>query len=156
MPKIEERLTICEAGWPGEMRQKGARRMHRAPEIDIEQPLHLRLVDLVKLTEQRDAGIVDDDVQRRVRGDRLARKGGDRLAIADVEAVKADFSRGARSCGTGGDFGCGRLQAGLVAIGECEIGPARGKLDRQRPADAAGSTRDGHGSSWNRGHLIVL
>jgi hypothetical protein len=69
--------------------------------------------------------------------------------------MKADFSRGARSWRAGGDFGCDLPQAGLVAIGECEIGPARGKFDGQRPADAARSTRNGHGGPWDSGHRGV-
>ncbi len=105
--------------------------------------------------EQRNAGIVDEDVKRGVGRDRLARKGCDRLALADIDPMKADFSRGARSWGAGGDFGCHLPKAGLVAIGECEIGPARGELDGEGPADAARSTRDRLGGSWDRGHLVV-
>ena len=49
--------------------------MHHAPEIDVEQPVHLRLVDFGELPEQGDAGIVDDDVEPRVRRrQRLARR----------------------------------------------------------------------------------
>jgi hypothetical protein len=33
------------------MRQERARRMHDAPEIDVHQPVHLRLVDLAELAE---------------------------------------------------------------------------------------------------------
>ena len=141
---------MWEARLGSEMRQESARCMHRAPEIDVEQPLHLGLVDLVKLAEQRDAGIVDDNIQRRVGRDRLARKGCDRLALADIDPVKADFS-----CEKFWRFRRDRLQAGLVAVGEREISPARGKLDRECPADAACGTRDGHGGSWNRGHLPI-
>ena len=56
------------------MRQEGARAVHHAPEIDVDQPLHLRLVDLVEGAEQGDAGIVDDDVQAGMRGDRRSCK----------------------------------------------------------------------------------
>ena len=46
-----------------QMRQERARGVHHAPEIDLHQPVHLRLLDLVELAEQGDAGIVDDDVE---------------------------------------------------------------------------------------------
>jgi hypothetical protein len=36
--------------------------VHHAPEIDVGQPFHLRLVDFVN-PHQRHAGIVDDDVE---------------------------------------------------------------------------------------------
>ena len=36
-----------------QMRQEGARRMHHAPEIDVDQPFHLRLLDLVEATTLR-------------------------------------------------------------------------------------------------------
>jgi hypothetical protein len=57
-----------------EMRQERARAMHLAPEVDVHQPVHLRLVDFVELAEQRNAGIVDDDVEAGVRGDCSLRK----------------------------------------------------------------------------------
>jgi hypothetical protein len=133
-----------------EVRQQGTRRMHRAPEIDVEQPFHLRLVDLVKQAEQRDAGVVDQDVQRRVAGDRIAHKAGNRLRVAHIDAVQADFSRRVL-----GNVGCNRLKSGFVAIGKREISPPCGKLDSQRTADAARSTRDGHGGSSDRSHLVI-
>ena len=89
MPKIEERLTICAARLLGEMRQEGAGAVHHAPEIDVEQPFHLRLVDLVELAEQRDAGIVDDDVEAGMRGGRGLREILDLAGLADIDAVRA-------------------------------------------------------------------
>jgi len=49
-----------------QMRQERPRRMHHTPEIYVHHPVHLRLVDFVELAEQGDAGIVDDDVERRM------------------------------------------------------------------------------------------
>ena len=75
MPKIEERLTIWASRWLRQMRQERAGRAHHAPEIDVDQPFHLRLVDLGELAEQRHAGIVDDDVEAGMGGDRGLREG---------------------------------------------------------------------------------
>ena len=74
MPKIEERLTICASRCLRKMRQERAGAAHHAPEIDVEQPFHLRLVDLVEVAEQRDAGIVDDDVEAGMGGDAACAK----------------------------------------------------------------------------------
>jgi hypothetical protein len=41
------------------------------------------------------------------------------------------------------DLGGERLQAGLVAIGQRQVAAARGKFNRERPADPAGGA--GHG-----------
>ena len=89
MPKIEERLTICASGCRRQMRQEGAGAVHHAPEIDVEQPVHLRLVDLVELAEQRHAGIVDDDVERGMRRDRGLRELLDLVGLADIDAMHA-------------------------------------------------------------------
>ena len=67
--------------------------MHHAPEIDVHQPVHLRLVDFVELAEQRDAGIVDDDVEAGMGGDRGLREVRDLVGLADIDAVHADFLR---------------------------------------------------------------
>jgi hypothetical protein len=48
--------------------------MHHAPEVDVHQPVHLRLVDLGELAEQRDASIVDEDVEAGMGGDRGPRE----------------------------------------------------------------------------------
>ena len=126
---------------PGEMRQEGARGMHHAPEIDVEQPVHLRLVDLAELAEQRHAGIIDHDVERRMRRSRGVREIGDLAGLADVDAMRGDLSFGRRGMRLG-DLGGDQLQPGLVAIGEREIGAARRQFERQRAADAA--RRPGH------------
>ena len=89
MPKIEERLTICASGCLRKMRQERARAVHHAPEIDVDQPFHLRLVDLVERAEQGDAGIVDDDVQAGMGGDRRLRKFLDLRGLADIDAMRA-------------------------------------------------------------------
>ena len=126
---------------PGEMRQEGARGMHHAPEIDVEQPVHLRLVNLAKLAEQRHAGIVDDEVERRMACGRRLREIGDLAGLADVDAMRGDLSPG-RAGMRLGDLGGNHLQPGLVAVGEREIGAACRQFQRQRAADAA--RRPGH------------
>ena len=68
--------------------------MHHAPEIDVDQPLHLRLVDLVEAAEQGDAGIVDDDVEARMRGDCGLRKILDLRGLADIDAMRRDLAPG--------------------------------------------------------------
>ena len=75
--------------WRAKMRQERAGRMHHAPEIDVHQPVHLRLVDLVELAEQGDAGIVDDDVEAGMGGDRGLREILDLFGLADIDAVHA-------------------------------------------------------------------
>ena len=77
MPKIEDRLTMWASRWRASCGRNARVRMHHAPEIDVEQPLHLRLVDLAELAEQRDAGIVDDDVEGGMRRGRGLREGRD-------------------------------------------------------------------------------
>ncbi len=62
----------------------------------------------------------------------------DLIGFADIDAVHADFSR-VRF----GDLGGHRLQSRFIAVGQRQIAAARGKLERQRPADAVG--RAGHG-----------
>ena len=74
MPKMLERLTMWASRWLRQMRQERARPVHHAPEIDVHQPVHLRLVDLVELAHQRDAGIVDDDVEAGMGRDRGLRE----------------------------------------------------------------------------------
>ena len=121
-----------------QMRQERARAVHHAPEIDVDQPLHLRLVDLVEGAKQGDAGIVDDDVERGVGGDGRVREFLDLGGLADIDAVGRDL---ARACL--GDLGGDRLQPGLVAVGQRQVAAARGQLQRERAADAAGGAGDG-------------
>ena len=97
MPKIEETLTICASRLRLQVRQEGAGAVHHAPEIDVEQPVHLRLVDLLELPEQRHAGIVDEDVERGMRRDRLARELRDVVGLADIDAMQADLALTRRS-----------------------------------------------------------
>jgi hypothetical protein len=93
--------------------------MHHAPEIDVHQPVHLRLVDLVELAEQRNAGIVDDDVEAGMGGYRCLRERFDLAGIADIDAVDRHFTRMGL-----GDLGGDALQSRLVAIGQRQVGAA--------------------------------
>jgi len=63
MRRCSDRLTIWASRWRAKIGRKARVCVHDAPEIDVHQPVHLRLVDLVELAEQGDAGIVDDDVK---------------------------------------------------------------------------------------------
>jgi hypothetical protein len=110
--------------------------VHHAPEIDVEQPVHLRLVDLLERPHQRHAGIVDDDAKRGMCRDRVRRELRDVAGLRDIDAVHADLAGAS-------DLGRERLQPGLVAIGKCKVAAAARKLDGQRAADAAG--RSGYG-----------
>src|SRR4029077_1905933 len=111
------RWLLCE------MRQEGARRMHHTPEIDVDQPFHLRLFDLVEVSEQSDTGIVDDDVERGVRGGSGYREIRDLAGLADIDTVHADLAL-SLSVDLGGDL----LQAGLVAIRQRQVAAARGQF----------------------------
>jgi hypothetical protein len=68
--------------------------MHHAPEIDVEQPVHLRLVDLAELAEQGDAGIVDENVERGVGRGRGLREVRDLFGLGDIGAVGRDLAPG--------------------------------------------------------------
>ena len=74
----------------------------------------------------------------------------DLLRLADIDAVYRDFCA-ARRWPISAASVC---QSGLVAIGQRQVAAARGKLQRQRPADATGRTGDGSGGSTDRGHLV--
>ena len=87
--------------------------MNHAPEIDVDQPFHLRLIDFVEAAEQRDTGIVDDDVERRVGRDRGPGKILDLRGLADVDAVRRHLPLAVAA-----DLGGNLLQPRFVAIGE--------------------------------------
>ena len=67
--------------------------------------------------------------------------------LADVDAMRRDLPPG-NFADLGGDL----LQPGLVAVGEREIAAARGQLQRQRAADAAGGAGHGGRASGYRSH----
>jgi hypothetical protein len=102
------------------MRQERARAMHHAPKIDVHQPFHLRLIDLVELAHQGDAGIVDQDVEAGMRGGGGAREFRDLGRLADIDRVHRDLLRMAAA-----DLGADALQARLVAIGQRQVAAAR-------------------------------
>ena len=92
MPKIDERLTMCASRCRAKMRQEGAGRMHHAPEIDVHQPVHLRLIDLGEVAEQRDAGIVDEDIEGRMGRQRGLRERLDLVGLADIDTMQRDLA----------------------------------------------------------------
>jgi hypothetical protein len=133
-----------------EMRQEGARSPHHAPEIDVDQPFHLREVDLGKSSHQRDAGIVDEDVERRMRAGRGPSEFLDRLRVAHVENMRRDLARmGVR------DLAGDRLQGCAVAVGQRQVATARGEFNRERAADAVGGAGDGGGGSSDGSHRFL-
>src|SRR5262249_7516529 len=107
--------------------------------------LHLRLVDLLELAEQGDAGIVDENVERRMDDGGSFREFCDFSGLGDIDAMHADLAAAA-------DLGRERLQPGFVAIGKREVAAALAQLQRERPADAAGGSSDS-GSAADLGHL---
>src|SRR5438445_13370594 len=75
----------------------------------------------------------------------------DLAGLADVDAVGRYLAR-ARFADLGGDL----LQPGLVAIGERQVAAARGQLQRERAADAAGGAGQGGRASRYRSHVGEL
>ena len=75
----------------------------------------------------------------------------DLRGLADIDAMRRDLAP-ARLADLGGDL----LQPGLVAIGEREVAAARGQLQRQRAADAAGGAGHGGRTSGYRSHFGEL
>src|SRR5205807_1872475 len=99
------------------------------------------------LAEQRDAGVVDEDVESGMRGTGRLRERFDLRGLGDIDPVHADF---ARLCL--GDLGGEGVQPGLVAIGQRQVATAACKLKRQRAADATGRAGHGGGGSMDSSH----
>jgi hypothetical protein len=94
--------------------------MHDAPEIDVHQPVHLRLLDLAELAEQSDAGIVDENVEGRVGRDRSLREIGDLRGLADIDAMRGDL-----------------LLAAVPAASICKPASSRSASARSQPRAAS-------------------
>ena len=151
MPKMLETLTMCASPRALKVRQERARAMHDAPEIDVHQPVDLRLVDLVKLTEQGDAGVVHDDVEFGMAGDCGLGELLDLRRLRDVEPMNRDFSL-MRPLDLVGE----RCEARFVHIRHRDVAAARCELKRQRAADAACGAGDCGGRARNRRHPFPL
>ena len=72
----------------------------------------------------------------------------DLAGFADVDTMHRDLL-----LVSAGNFRGERLQPRFVAIGQRQIAAARGKLERQRPADTAGGAGDGGGCTSDRSHF---
>ena len=149
MPKIEERLTICAAGC--------CARCGRNARVACTMPQKLMLNSQsicawsISLNWPSSATpallmtMLSDGWAR----DRGLREILDLAGLADIDAVRADLALAVAA-----DLGGDRLQPGLVAIGQRQIAAARGELQRQRAADAAGRAGDGGGTSGNSSHSM--
>ena len=80
------------------------------------------------------------------------REGLDLPGHADIDVVHRDLALLLRFADLGGQ----RLQAGLVAVSQRQVAAARGKLERQRPADATGGAGYGGRCSIDRSHQMSL
>jgi hypothetical protein len=138
-------------GLARQMRQEGAGAMDHAPEVDVEQPVHLRLVDLTELAEQGDARIVDDDIEAGMRRYGRVGKASDLGRGADIEAMRGELDPLLAA-----DLGGNRPQACLVAVGQRKVAPTRGELEGERSANAAGRSRYDGGGSTDCSHCISL
>src|SRR5215211_2913594 len=146
MPKIEEMLTMCAARRLDSWGMKDAGAVNDAPEIDVHQPFELRLVDLVELAQQGYAGIVDEDVECGMRGDRGCGKRIDLRGLADIDAMRRYLAPALGELGNNGG------KASLIAVGKGQITATRGQIMRQRAADAARPTCHRRGTSRNGRH----
>src|SRR6202047_3529767 len=92
------------------------RTAHDPPKVDVHKPCHLRLIELIEFTQQRNTGIVDEDVERWkfVYGRRSEVL--DLLRSSNVDA--ADRDSAPVSCD---DVFRSRLQSRLVHIGERHV-----------------------------------
>jgi hypothetical protein len=86
-----------------------------------------------------------------VGGDGRGREFLDLGGLADIDAVGGDLARAGLA-----DLGGHLLQPGLVAVGERQVAAARGQLQRERAADAAGGAGHGGRASRYRSHVGEL
>src|SRR5215211_7226469 len=146
MPKIEEMLTMCAARRLDSWGMKDAGTVNDAPEIDVHQPFELRLVDLVELAQQGYAGIVDEDVERGMRGNRSRGKRIDLRGLADIDTMRRHLAPAL------GELANNAGKASLIAVGKSQITAARGQFPRQRAANAARPACHRRGTSRNGRH----
>ncbi len=135
-----------------EQRQEGARHAHHAVEVDREQPVEILLADLIEATRERDAGVVEEQVDRRVRGEHRFGVGGDLLAVSYIERVTG------HAHAAGGEFRGERLERGGPDVGQRQMTAARGETDGERAADAAARAGDDRGlaAQVEAGHQRAL
>jgi hypothetical protein len=110
--------------------------VHDAPEVHAHRVFPVRVRRLRHLAEERDAGVVADDVHGTVVADRLV---GERVHGGQIADVGPDAVR--RGAGASQRLD-GAPQRGVVHVGEHELRAAGGERARHRHADAAGAARD--------------
>ena len=104
----------------------------RRLDVERDQMVERRLVDIEKGLRPVDPGIVDQDVEARQRGDRLAR----RVAVGHVERQRARLSAVA------GDFRRHLFQFARGAAVQQQFGAGIGQRQRHGPPDAASRAGD--------------
>ena len=97
-----------------------------APEVDADDPVHVGVLEVLDVAGQRDAGVVDDDVDAaELLGDRVGVRR-ERGAVGDVEPVAAHLARAG-----GLDQVDGLGQPGLVDVGDRDQRAAPGDARRR-------------------------
>jgi hypothetical protein len=141
-PGHRRRVHDVPAGLLGEEpRDERLDAVHDTPEVDAHRVLPVGVRRLRDLAEERDAGVVADDVHAAEAADGLVGEGLDRGAVADVGADGVHGRAVAR------ELGGGAGERRVVHVGEHEPRPPGGEGARHRHADAARSARDhGHAS----------
>ena len=120
-----------------EVRQERLGAVEDPVEVDAEDPLDVGPLEVDEVAGQRDAGVVDDDVDpAELRDDGLG-VGLEGRAVGDVEAVRADLP----GAGTLHEVH-GLGQAGLVDVGEREKGALAGEVQGEGAADAGAGPGD--------------
>ena len=122
-----------------EQRQEGAGHAHQAVEVDREQPLEVLFADLVEATGERDARVVEEQVDRRVCCHHQLRVRGDLRPVGDIERVAGDAQAERR------ELGGERFQRRRSDVGQREVATARGEPEGERAADAAARAGDDGG-----------
>ncbi len=149
MPKIEERLTICAS--------RCFERCGRNARVPCTTPQKLMLI-----SHSICAWSTSSKAPRRATPALLMtmfscgwaamaalREFLDLGGLADIDAVGRYLARGGLA-----DLGRHLLQPGLVAVGERQVAAARGQLQRERAADAAGGAGHGGRASGYRSHGV--
>ena len=125
------------------MLHERARPAHDAPEIDIHQPRHLRLVEFIELSQQRNPGIVDKQAKRREIGNGGRGEILNCFGIGDIHAADRDAA-----CMRSRNFFRHQLKTRLIQIGKRQIATECGEFQRQGTSDAAGRARDRRSRSF--------
>ncbi len=135
----EERGQVDQVPVAGgdQVRQELLGAVHDAPEVDAHDPVHVGVLEVLEVAGQRDAGVVDDDVDPAELLDHRQCVRRERVAVGDVEVVGADLAS-TRAL----DQRDGLGQPGVVDVGEREQRAAPGQVERERAADAGAGSGD--------------